>query len=69
MQRSARAYTAGAQAPAASRDTGNDAQTNTALPETAAPGDQPPAVLSLLVTAPDTRSVTTARRIDTTVSS
>jgi YhgE/Pip-like protein len=69
MQRSARTYTAGTQDPAARRDTGNDAQTTTTLPETAAPGDQPPAVLSLLVTAPDTRSVTTARRIDTTVSS
>ena len=45
-QRSARAYTAGAQAPAASRDTDNDAQTKTILPETAAPGDQPPAVLA-----------------------
>jgi hypothetical protein len=44
VQRSARAYTAGAQAPAASRDTGNDTQTKAAVPETVAPGDQPPAV-------------------------
>jgi Protein of unknown function (DUF3533) len=46
IQRSARAYTAGTQAPAASRDPGNDAQTTTILPGTAAPGDQPPAVLT-----------------------
>lgn len=46
MQRSAGAYTAGTQDPAARRDPGNDAQTKTILPETAAPGDQPPAVLA-----------------------
>jgi hypothetical protein len=44
VQRSAHAYTAGAQAPAASRDTGNDAHPTTTLPETDAPSDQPPAV-------------------------
>ena len=33
MQRSARAYTAGTQAPTPSRDPGNDAQTKTMLPE------------------------------------
>jgi len=46
VQRSAHAYTTAAQAPAPSRDTGNDPQTTTTLPETAAPGDQPPAVLA-----------------------
>ena len=46
MQRSARAYTAGTQAPAPSREPGNDARTKTMLPETAAPGDQPPALLA-----------------------
>ncbi len=46
MQRSARAYTAGTPGPAASSDTGNDAQTKTTIPETAAPGDQPPAILA-----------------------
>jgi len=46
VQRSAHAYTAAAQAPAASRDTGNDAHPTTTLPETAAPGDQPPAALA-----------------------
>jgi hypothetical protein len=45
-QRSAHAYTTGSQAPMPSRDTGNDASTQTILPETAAPGDQPPAVLA-----------------------
>jgi ABC-type multidrug transport system permease subunit len=46
VQRSAHAYTAGAQTPAARPDTGNETQTKTALPETAAPGDQQPAVLA-----------------------
>jgi hypothetical protein len=45
-QRSARAYTAGTPDPAARRDPGNDAQTKTTFPETAAPGDQQPAVLA-----------------------
>jgi YhgE/Pip-like protein len=44
VQRSAHAYTAGAQDPLASRDAGNDAHTKKPLPETAALGDQPPAV-------------------------
>jgi hypothetical protein len=46
VQRSARAYTAGAQTPAADRDTGKEAQAQTIIPELAAPGDQQPAVLA-----------------------
>jgi YhgE/Pip-like protein len=45
-QRSARAYTAAAQAPAASHDTGKEEQTQTTIAELAAPGDQQPAVLA-----------------------
>jgi len=44
VQRSARAYTAAAQDPASSRETGNEVQTMTPLSETAVPGDQSPAV-------------------------
>jgi YhgE/Pip-like protein len=43
VQRSARAYTAGAHVPAASRDTGRDEKIKATLPEARAPGDQPPA--------------------------
>jgi YhgE/Pip-like protein len=43
VQRSARAYTAGPQDPAASRDTGNDAPTPVVLPETPTQGNQDPA--------------------------
>jgi YhgE/Pip-like protein len=46
VQRSARAYTATAQAPTPGRETGNDTRTKTVPPETAAPGDQQPAVLA-----------------------
>jgi uncharacterized phage infection (PIP) family protein YhgE len=44
VQRSARAYTAGTRTQAASPDTSTDSQTPTTTPETAAPGDQQPAV-------------------------
>jgi hypothetical protein len=55
VQRSARAYTAAAQTPAASRDTGNGAPTRTTLPETTAPGNQPPAVLACWSRPPGVR--------------
>jgi YhgE/Pip-like protein len=46
VQRSVRAYTAGARAPAAGRDPGDDSPAQAVPPETAAPGGQEPALLS-----------------------